>query len=66
MLGLSKEILRKVSFEKYLFRKELIKSLGWLRPEEIIELRSWCFSNFSKEHMDILKEVFMREKEVYA
>ena len=35
MLELCKEILMKVSFDKVLFQKELAKSLGWIKSEEV-------------------------------
>ena len=34
MFELSKNILEKVSFDKTLFRKELIKAVHWLKPDE--------------------------------
>lgn len=58
MLEYSKTILQKVSFNRELFKKELIKSLRWLHKEEIILLKIWCLATFSDTYSDILNEVF--------
>lgn len=54
MLEYCKTVLAKVSFDKSLFEKELKKALQSLIPEEIKQLREWCYSNFS-EHQLILE-----------
>ena len=41
MFELSKKILEKVSFDKTLFRKELIKAVKWLKPDEKTMLMMW-------------------------
>lgn len=41
MLEYAKIILRKVSFDKTLFRKEYKKSLHWLTRNEAAELKGW-------------------------
>lgn len=41
MLEYVKTILKKVSFDRRLFRKEYKKSLSWLTSHEINELRNW-------------------------
>lgn len=58
MLKYTKTVLQKVSFNRDLFKKELQKSLRWLRKEEVIILQTWCVLNFGGIHMDIIKEVF--------
>ena len=57
MLEFSKKILRKVSFDKTLFRKELQKSTGWLNKKEVITLKIWALTTFSQYKNTIL-EVF--------
>jgi len=57
MLEFSKKILRKVSFDKNLFRKELRKSTMWLNKKEIITLKIWALTTFSQYKNTIL-EVF--------
>jgi len=58
MLEYAKVILPKVSFNKRLFRKELNKCLKWIEPEEVQELREWCYKNFKCQYPDVLEEVF--------
>lgn len=45
MLSHQKHVLQKVSGNKELFKKELIKSLAWLEKEEIEELIQWLKKN---------------------
>lgn len=58
MLEMSKYILKKVSFDKRLFRKELLKSLRWLKKEEALLLKSWCLATFGSTYANLIKEVF--------
>jgi len=46
MLAYSKEVLRKVSFDISLFKKELQKAYQALLEEEVEELMSWVAKNF--------------------
>ena len=57
MLEFSKKILRKVSFDKNLFRKELSKSIRWLSRKEVLTLKIWTLTTFSQYKNTIL-EVF--------
>ena len=57
MLEFSKKILRKVSFDKNLFKKELSKSVRWVRKKEVSTLKIWALSTFSQYKNTIL-EVF--------
>ncbi|MEM7161933.1 MAG: hypothetical protein AAF487_05765 [Bacteroidota bacterium] len=58
MLEFSKKILRKVSFDRQLFKKELIKSFKWLNKEEIMALKVWCIAQFGSQYSDIIVEAF--------
>lgn len=58
MLEYSKIILQKVSFDKRLFKKELLKSLSRLNSKEAIALQAWTLMTFSKMHGDVLQEIF--------
>lgn len=58
MLEHQKKVLTSVSFDKPLFRKELIKSLSWLNEEEQIQLAKWVKENFAHLHSDIIMDVF--------
>lgn len=46
-LDYSKTILRKVSFDHKIFKKELLKSLHKLNKEDILQLQNWCKHTFS-------------------
>ena len=58
MLEFSKKILKKVSFDRALFKKELKKSLKWLNRDEIIALKVWCVAQFGTQYSDLIAEVF--------
>ena len=57
MLKYTKTILRKVSFDASLFRKELAKSFQYLVKEDIDELLSWVITNFDQRYY--LKPVYV-------
>jgi hypothetical protein len=58
MLEYAKVILPKVSFSKELFRKELIKCIGWVEEDQRDELYDWCYENFKEIYPDIISSVF--------
>ncbi len=58
MLELSKKILTKVSFDKSLFKKELIKAQNLLVAEEKIMLKIWCLATFGYVYRDVIMHVF--------
>ncbi|HEY6161494.1 MAG TPA: hypothetical protein VI112_09735 [Bacteroidia bacterium] len=58
MFELSKQILQKVSFDKVLFRKELLKAYKWLKPEERMLLYAWCIATFGSTYRDVISEVY--------
>lgn len=60
MYEYTKEILQKVSFDKKLFRKELIKALKWLKPDEKKLLMMWTVANYGHKYTDIIHEVFKK------
>ena len=53
-----KMILQKVSFDAKLFEKELKKGIQQLMPEEIKQLKAWCYEQFGKLYRRILKRCF--------
>lgn len=60
MLELAKKILQKVSFDPYLFKKELLKAISRLESkEDIRKLKEWCLLNFSTNYPLILQEAFV-------
>ena len=57
-------VLRGVSHDKYLFRKELLKSLSWLNAEDQSNLFRWVCENYLSHHPEILKEVINQAKKL--
>lgn len=55
-------VLRGVSQDKYLFRKELLKSMSWLNAEDQTNLLRWVCENYQSQHPEILKEAIGRSK----
>ncbi len=58
MYELSKKVLTRVSFDRKLFKKELLKSRKWLKPKESIMLKTWCLATFGHIYKDVIQEVF--------
>ena len=58
MLEHQKLILVKLSHDREMFRKEIIKSFRWLKSCEIIRLRRWLKDNYGIKYSDIIREVF--------
>lgn len=56
MLDYVKSILSKVSFDKKLFEKELVKALALLVENELHSFKEWCYHQFSNKHADILSK----------
>ena len=57
MFEMSKMILQRVSFDKKLFKKELLKAVKWLKPSERTLLYAWCLTQFGM-YKDVILEVF--------
>jgi hypothetical protein len=58
MLELTKTVLTKVSFDRVLFRKELVKATKWLKKDELLLLQVWCLGKFAGTYDDLIREVF--------
>ncbi len=58
MLEYVKTILRKVSFDRVLFEKELLKAIKSLVSEEIKLLKEWCYNKFGHLYPNILDRSF--------
>ncbi len=58
MFEMSKKILEKVSFDRALFYKELVKTLRWLKPDEKTLLKVWCLANFGHIYKDVIVDAF--------
>lgn len=61
MLEYAKVILPKVSFNKELFTKELLKCISWVDDSELDLLKDWCFKNFEHVYPEILAKAFEME-----
>lgn len=59
MFEYTKQILTKVSFDKSLFQKELIKAMSTLRKDERRLLKIWCVATFAA-YSDIVFQVFKK------
>jgi hypothetical protein len=60
MFEYTKEVLTKVSFDKKLFKKELVKALRWLKSDERKMLMIWCVATFGHRYSDVFTEVFKK------
>ncbi|MDX1652961.1 MAG: hypothetical protein R3277_10745 [Brumimicrobium sp.] len=61
MVELSKKILVQVSFDRYLFQKELQKAVKWInKSEELQSFREWCMLEFGHLYPSILQKVFSK------
>lgn len=58
MFEMSKEILQKVSFDRTLFKKELMKSISWIKKDELTALKIWCLATFGHVYKDVIFEAF--------
>jgi hypothetical protein len=58
MLEYFKMILKKVSFDKRLFEKELRKAIATLVRNEIDDLRRWCYAQFAESYRPVLDKCF--------
>ncbi len=58
MLEYFKTILSKVSFDKKLFEKELLKAIKHLITEELKVFKKWCYEQFENVHGAILNRCF--------
>jgi hypothetical protein len=59
MFEYTKQILTKVSFDRSLFQKELIKALTTLRKDERKLLKIWCVATFAA-YSDTIFQVFKK------
>ena len=57
MLEFTKKILKKVSFDKTLFKKELTKSIQWLSKKDVLDLKIWALTTFT-QYKNVIVEVF--------
>lgn len=62
MFELSKSILKGVSFDEQLFKKELHKIILWLgeNKKEYVKLKNWCYNRYNHQFPKILEESFSK------
>ncbi len=58
MLEYFKTILSKVSFDRWLFEKELRKAIRTLVQDELESLRQWCYTEYGQIYESILNKCF--------
>lgn len=58
MLDFCKEVLLKVSFDRFLFRKELYKAIKRLKTEELSVFYRWCIDQFGSVYGDVIARAF--------
>lgn len=51
-------VLEQVTEDNNLFRKELIKSISWLAPEDLKKLYNWLRENFWDSHKEDIQAAF--------
>jgi hypothetical protein len=54
MLEYTKTILKKVSFDRRLFEKELVKAIKTLVPKDLKVFKKWCYEQFGHIYTIIL------------
>ncbi|MFK7757069.1 MAG: hypothetical protein AB8B53_09085 [Flavobacteriales bacterium] len=60
MLEFCKKVLEKVSFDKYLFKKELQKAIRWVKADELEVLRRWCLIKFGGLYRQLIEDSFQK------
>jgi hypothetical protein len=69
MLEHQKWVIKNLSGDKELFKKELYKSLAWLEKEEIEELVEWLKSNYwntnSKEIVTVFRSYMIKKVDTF-
>lgn len=58
MLELSKQVLEKVSFDRKLFTKELIKAVKWTSGRDRLVLKAWALATYGHMYGDVIRDVF--------
>ncbi|NOZ46874.1 MAG: hypothetical protein GXO79_08830 [Chlorobi bacterium] len=56
MLEHQKTILKSISYNPVLFKKELKKSVKWLSSDDLIMLYDWLIANFGRNYLQLITE----------
>ena len=58
MLEFCKTVLKRVSFDRQLFARELTKSFSWLPHDEALALKSWALATYSNKYAQLIVTTF--------
>lgn len=58
MLEFCKTVLKRVSFDRRLFARELKKSFSWLSHEDALALKSWAMATYSNKYAQLIVATF--------
>ena len=58
MLEFCKTVLKRVSFDRRLFARELKKSFSWLNYEDALALKSWALATYSNKYTQLIVTTF--------
>lgn len=58
MLEFCKIVLKRVSFDRRLFARELAKSFSWLPQDEAKALKSWALATYSSKYTQLILTTF--------
>jgi len=58
MLEFCKTFLRRASFDRRLFAKELKKSFSWLSYEDALALKSWALATYANKYTQLIVTTF--------
>jgi len=66
MIKFSKAIIEAVSFDSFLFDKELRKLICWFGDDETQKaiFRLWCIQKFGNQYNEIITDAFKKNKDV--
>jgi len=58
MLEVCKTVLKRVSFDRRLFARELKKSFSWLSYEDALALKTWALATYSHRYAQLIVATF--------
>ena len=61
MLEIQKKVLKGVSNDLDMFKKELIKSHAWLSSSELDKLKEWLLIEFNDDYVKVINDVMHSE-----
>ena len=58
MLEFCKTVLKRVSFDRRLFARELKKSFSWLSYDDALALKTWALDTYSNKYAQLIVTTF--------